>query len=110
MDKNSNNLTQYQQQQLHKLLEDYATIFQTSKSLPPHRIQDHRIPLIHGSKPPNNRPYRYGPVQKAEIEKYVAELLEIGIYKSEKHPIFFSSYLSEKKRRNLAYVHGLQRL
>ena len=75
---NLSNLTDQQQQELNALLEKFESIFSTPKTLPPHRLQDHKIPLIEGSTPPNSRPYRYGPVQKTEIEKCVKDLLEAG--------------------------------
>eukprot|EP00253_Pinus_taeda_P019904 PITA_19904 len=43
------------------------------------RDHDHAIHLIPGSVPPNIRPYRYPYVQKSEIERMVAEMLEAGI-------------------------------
>lgn len=61
-------------------------VFLTPSTLPPHEIHDHRIPLIDGSKPPNIRPYRYDPIQKAEIEKCVHELLEAGFIRVSNDP------------------------
>ncbi|XP_068305066.1 uncharacterized protein [Pyrus communis] len=69
-----------------KVTREYGALFHTPNSLPPHRIHDRRIPLVHGSKPPNSRPYRYGRVQKAEIEKCVAELFEIGFIRVSNNP------------------------
>ena len=43
------------------------------------RDHDHAIHLIPGSVPRNIRPYRYPYVQKSEIERMVAEMLEAGI-------------------------------
>ena len=40
---------------------------------------DHAIHLIPGSVPPDIRLYRYPYVQKSEIERMVAEMLEAGI-------------------------------
>ena len=54
-------------------------MFETPKGLPPIRDHDHAIHLIPGSVPPNIRPYRYPYVQKREIERMIAEMLEAGI-------------------------------
>ena len=43
------------------------------------RDHDHAIHLIPGSVPPNIRPYIYPYVQKSEIERMVAKMLEAGI-------------------------------
>ena len=53
-------------------------MFETPKGLPPIRDHDHAIHLIPGSVPPN-RPYRYPYVQKSEIERMIAKMLEAGI-------------------------------
>jgi hypothetical protein len=41
------------------ILEAYEDVFQEPKGLPPHRAQDHSIPLQEGAKPVSVRPYRY---------------------------------------------------
>ena len=64
---------------LQKVLENHSKVFETPKGLPPIRDHDHAIHLIPGSVPPNTRPYRYPYVQKSEIERMVAEMLEAGI-------------------------------
>ena len=43
------------------------------------RDHDHAIHMIPGSIPPNIRPYGYPYIQKNEIERMVAEMLEAGI-------------------------------
>jgi len=60
-------------------LENHYKVFETPKGLPPIRDHDHAIHLIPGSVPPNIRPYRYPHVQKREIERMIAEMLEAGI-------------------------------
>ena len=60
-------------------MENHSRVFETPKGLPPIRDHDHAIHLIPGSVPPNIRPYRYPYVQKSEIERMVAEMLEAGI-------------------------------
>ncbi|KAH9692146.1 hypothetical protein KPL70_016314 [Citrus sinensis] len=64
--------------ELQHLLKKYHGIFMEPKGLPPPRAQDHRIPLLPDSVPPNIRPYRYPYVQKAEIERMIKELLAAG--------------------------------
>ena len=54
-------------------------MFDTPKALPPVRDHDHAIHLIPRSVPPKIRPYRYPYVQKSEIERMIAEMLEVGI-------------------------------
>jgi len=65
---------------LQKVLENHAKVFDTPKGLPPIRDHDHAIHLIPGSVPPNIRPYRYPYVQKSEIERMIAEMLEAGYH------------------------------
>eukprot|EP00253_Pinus_taeda_P018449 PITA_18449 len=62
-----------------KVLDNHSKVFETPKGLPPVRDHDHAIHLIPRSVPPNIRPYRYRYVQKSEIERMVAEMLEAGI-------------------------------
>ena len=60
-------------------MDNHSKVFETPKGLPPIRDHDHAIHLILGSVPPNIRPYRYPYVQKSEIERMIAEILEAGI-------------------------------
>ena len=64
---------------LQKVLDNHSKVFETPKELPPIHDHDHAIHLILGSVPPNIRPYRYPYVQKSEIERMIAEMLEAGI-------------------------------
>ncbi|KAA3469464.1 reverse transcriptase [Gossypium australe] len=66
-------------QDLQALLNEFEDVFQTLKGLPPHRLQDHRIPLIDETNVVKIRPYRYPAVQKTEIEKLIQEMLQDGI-------------------------------
>ena len=54
-------------------------MFDTPKGLPPIHGHYHAIHFIPGSVPPNIRPYRYPYIQKSEIERMIAEMLEAGI-------------------------------
>ena len=66
---------------LQKVLDNHSKSFETPKGLPPirDRDHDHAIHLIPGSVPPNISPYIYPYAQKSEIERMVAEMLEVGI-------------------------------
>ena len=60
-------------------LQEFQDIFEEPKALPPFRKNhDHKIPLLEGSNPINQRPYRYAVYQKNEIDKLVQELLDAG--------------------------------
>ena len=61
------------------LLKEFADVFETPKTLPPHRSHDHRIMLKEGTSAINIRPYRYPALQKDVIEQIVKEMLEAGI-------------------------------
>ena len=61
---------------LQNVLDNHSKMFETSKGLPPIRYHDHSIHLIPGTVTPNIRPYRYPYVQKIEIERMIAEMLE----------------------------------
>nr|GMD89859.1 Transposon Ty3-G Gag-Pol polyprotein [Ipomoea batatas] len=61
---------------LQDLLLEFSAIFEPPKTLPPHRVFDHKIHLLPNSKPVNVRPYRYPYFQKSEIEKLVREMLD----------------------------------
>ena len=64
---------------LQKVLDNHSKVFETPKCLPPIHDHDNAIHLIPGSVPPNIRPYRYPCVQKSEIERMIAEMLEASI-------------------------------
>jgi hypothetical protein len=72
------------------ILEAYDDVFQEPKGLPPpHRAQDHSIPLQERAKLVSVRPYRYPFYQNEEIEKIVQELLDSGVIGPSHNP--FSS-------------------
>ena len=60
-------------------MDNHSKVFETRKGLPPISDHYHAIHLIPGSFPPKIRPYRYPYVQKSEIERMIAEMLEAGI-------------------------------
>ena len=64
--------------QITELVEEYSDILQEPTSLPPYRENhDHKITLVEGSNPVNQKPYRYAVYQKDEIDKMVKELLDV---------------------------------
>ena len=66
-------------EEVQKLLAEHKELFSEPTSLPPHRSFDHKIPLLPGAVPINVKPYRYNPIQKNEIEKQIAAMLQQGI-------------------------------
>lgn len=97
VNQHSQNLTNVQEQELHHFLQKYDVVFLTLGTLPPHKIHGHRIPLVEGSKLPNSRPYKYGLVQKVEIEKCVHELLKAGFIRVSNCPYSSPLILVRKK-------------
>ena len=68
------------------------------------RDHDHSIHLIPGSVSPNIRPYRYPYVQKSEIERMVAEMLEAGIIQPSQ-----SSFSASDEFFYFCEEHGIRR-
>ncbi|KAL4560839.1 hypothetical protein LXL04_032994 [Taraxacum kok-saghyz] len=79
------------------IIHKYNTVFEEPKTLPPHRSQDHAIPLLPNSTPPNIRPYRYPHSQKTEIERQVTEFLAADFIRPSNSP-FSSPILLVKKK------------
>lgn len=65
--------------------------------LPPKQTKQHQIVLKEGSNPISVRPYRYSQIQKEEIERLVADLLQAGIIQPSSSP-FSSPVLLVKKK------------
>ena len=72
--------------EVQSLLSEFDDRFCAPSSLPPHREDDHTIPLIPGSQLVSARPYRYTPQQKDEIEKQIKEMLRAGIIRPSSSP------------------------
>lgn len=87
------------QQDLVYLQQKFSKVFEEPKELPPSRSSDHQIPLQPGAKAVSVRPYRYGHVQKDEIERLVADMLAASIIRSSSSPFSSPVLLVKKKRR-----------
>lgn len=74
------------------------TWFEEPTELPPHREgHDHKIPLLEGSNPVNQRPYRYALYQKTEIDNMVQSLLDAGTIQTSSSPYASPVVLVKKK-------------
>ncbi|KAL0537131.1 hypothetical protein IC582_026101 [Cucumis melo] len=79
------------------LLKQYEDLFSTPSELPPKRGIDHCILTAPGQKPINVRPYKYGYLQKGEIENLVEEMLQAGVIKPSHGPYSSPVLLVKKK-------------
>ncbi|TYJ98046.1 peroxidase 64 [Cucumis melo var. makuwa] len=82
---------------IRNLLAKNRIIFELPKGLPPKRAVDHRILIPEGQNPINVRPYKYGYIQKGEIERLVSEMLQAEIIRPSRSP-YSSPVLLVKKR------------
>ncbi|WVZ69652.1 hypothetical protein U9M48_018407 [Paspalum notatum var. saurae] len=71
---------------LDSLLRQFEAVFQEPRGLPPERPYDHRIHLLLGTAPVAVRPYRYPQLQKDELERQCAAMLEQGIIRPSTSP------------------------
>jgi hypothetical protein len=79
------------------LLTKFGSLFDEQQGLPPCRVFDYRIQLLHGSHPVNLRPYQYNSEQKTEMERQIAEMLHQGIIRSSTSPFSSLVLLVQKK-------------
>lgn len=84
-------------EELYGVVEHFKTVFQMPKGLPPLRSKQHHIVLKEGTNPISVRPYRYPQVQKEEIERLIADILQAGIIQPSCSP-FSSPVLLVKKK------------
>lgn len=56
---------------IEQVLDEFNTVFEELRGLPPQRDRDHTITVQSGTAPFNVRPYCYPHIQKNEIEKLV---------------------------------------
>ncbi|WVZ84102.1 hypothetical protein U9M48_031165 [Paspalum notatum var. saurae] len=71
---------------LDSLLRQFEAVFQEPHGLPPAQPYDHRIHLLPGTAPVAVRPYRYPQLQKDELERQCATMLEQGIIRPSTSP------------------------
>jgi len=84
--------------EIEELVKDFPDIFAEPTELPPFRTQhDHKIELLEGSNPVNQRPYRYSIHQKNEIDKLVEEMLQSGTVQVSSSPYASPVVLVKKK-------------
>jgi hypothetical protein len=81
---------------LDELLCQHEAVFDTPRGLPPARPYDHRIHLLPETAPVAVRPYRYPQMQKGELERQCAAMLEQGIIRPSTSP-FSAPVLLVKK-------------
>lgn len=74
MESGAAKLSGAEESRVKEVLEQYSEVFGEPSSLLPHMATDHRIELLPGSRPVSVRPYRYGHLQKDEIEKLVNDM------------------------------------
>jgi hypothetical protein len=68
------------------LLEQYWHVFTEREGLPPDRGIAHLIPEVPGSQPVYRPPYRLSPLEVAEVEKQVKDLLLKGLIEPSNSP------------------------
>ena len=84
---------------LQLLLEEFNSLFDTPRGLPPPRRFEHRIRLLPGTTPIVVRPYRYPQLLKDEIERQCEDMLQQGIIRASSSP-FAAPVLLVKKADN----------
>ncbi|GKC77654.1 hypothetical protein Tco_1128428 [Tanacetum coccineum] len=82
---------------IQEVLNDFKSVFEVPKELPPQRSHDLSIPLLPNTSPINIRPYRHPPNQKEALELMVKELIDSGTIKN-RNSSFFSPIIMVKKK------------
>jgi hypothetical protein len=76
-------------------------LFAEPTGVPPTRTHIHSIPLIPSAQPFTQKPYRYTPFQKDEIEKQLAHLLKNKMIQESSSPFASLALLVKKKRQEI---------
>ncbi|KAL4379604.1 hypothetical protein GQ457_02G023110 [Hibiscus cannabinus] len=79
------------------ILEEYKSVFEEPKGLPPQRSHDHAIKLHSESQPVNLIPYRFPYYQKTEVERQIKEMLAASVIQQSKSPFASPCLLVKKK-------------
>lgn len=82
---------------LQGVMKQFTAVFNMPSGLPPMRSKQHQITLKNGSNLVSVRPYRYPQIQKDEIERLVADMMQAGIIQPSISP-FSSPVLLVKKK------------
>ena len=83
--------------ELQQIVQDFKGVFAEPNGLPPVRSCDHKIPLLQGSQPVNQRGYRVPYIQKTEIERQIKDMLKTGIIQESCSPYASPIILVKKK-------------
>ena len=80
-------------------LQDFADVFpaESPDSLSPNRVVQHFIDFVPGATLPNLPHYRLNPVQSAEVQKQVEDLLRRGLIRESQSPYAVPALLAPKK-------------
>jgi len=89
---------------IQSLIQEYQSIFQRPRRLPPQRPHDHHIPLLPHTSPIKVKPYRYLHHHKEIITKLITEMLQEGIIKPSTSPFSSPVLLIKKKMEHGAFV------
>lgn len=91
------------------LLKEFEDVFQEPTSLPPPRDCDHRIHLKK-DLPVSCWPYRYGPLQKDEIERQVEQMLSDGLIQQSRSSLAAPVVLVHKRDGSWRFCVDYRRL
>lgn len=105
------NLSPHDRAKVEDLLTKHQAVFSQGKyDLGRTSLVQHNIPLLPGSRPLKQRPYRHGPAQEEEIEKQVKEMQQQGLIK-EGHGAWSSPVvLVQKKDRSWRFCVDYRKL
>ena len=78
------------------MLDEFATVFEDPKGLPPSRGHENQIMLKPGTQPICQRSYRYSYYQKSEIEAIVRDFLKSGSIRCSQSPFASPALLVRK--------------
>ncbi|GKB06132.1 reverse transcriptase [Tanacetum coccineum] len=86
---------------IQEVLDDFKSVFEVPKELPPQRAHDHIIPLMLNTPTINIRPYTNPPNQKEAVELMVKELMDYGVIRDSNNS--FSSPIVMVKRKDVSW-------